>query len=135
MVSMDLLDDDTLLDLRRRAKATDPAAVLEEERRQRQQAAGTSPRSSAPLVWPQGQASLANTTGIPLDPGPAPGTCALCQQRPAKDACTSCGRPACAADLWVMLRLCRACASDADVARGQRGARPEGSNWLQRGRA
>ena len=44
-----------------------------------------------------------------------------------------CGRAACAADLWVMLRLCRACASDRAVERGQRPAQPEPANWLARG--
>ena len=113
----DLLDDEALLDLRRRAKATDPAAVLAEERQRRQALASKG----------------SNDLRLPAAPGPVSGptsTCALCGTRAAKGTCTSCGRPACAADLWVMLRLCRACASDADVARGQRGARPEGTNWL-----
>ena len=116
----DLLDDEGLLDLRRRAKATDPAAVLAEERRRRE---AFSPRPG------DGPAPAALHT----DPTTASGLCGVCGSRAARDRCTSCGRPACAADLWIMLRLCRACASDGDVARGQRGARPEGRNWLEGG--
>lgn len=110
---MDLLDDDSLLDLRRRARPTDAAAVLAEERRLRQ--------SKAPAPLPP-----------PAAPPPADGTrCALCNARPPRDTCVQCGRPACAADLWIMLRLCRTCASDEDVERGQRGARPAQRNWLE----
>ncbi len=117
----DLLDDEALLDLRRRAKATDPAAVLAEERQRR---AAFAARSN-------GLAVPAPASSPSASPASAPGLCAVCGTRPAKDKCTSCGRPACAADLWIMLRLCRACASDGDVERGQRGAKPEAGNWLE----
>lgn len=110
----DLLDDESLLDLRRRAKATDPGAVLAEERRRRD---AFSARS--------------NDLAVPATPAVPAGPCAVCKARPAKDQCTNCGQAVCAADLWVMLRLCRACADDGDVARGQRGARPEAKNWLE----
>ena len=112
----DLLDDEGLLDLRTRAKATDPAAVLAEERRRRDALATRSNDLSAPLR---------------ADPAGPAGLCGVCLTRAARDRCTSCGQPACAADLWIMLRLCRRCASDGDVERGQRGARPEGRNWLE----
>ena len=115
----DLLDDDSLLDLRRRAKPTAPAAVLSEER-QRRDAVGR--RFDQAIV----------AAAVPAR-AEGPATCAVCGTRPARDACTACGRPACAADLWIMLRLCRSCADDRDVARGQRGARPEDRNWLQGG--
>lgn len=113
---MDLLDDETLIDLRRRAKATDPAAVLAEER-QRRHAANPQPMA------------------VPEAPTPEPvaaGICALCKTRPSRGHCVQCGRAACAADLWVMLRLCRTCASDDDVERGQRGRREGARNWAER---
>ena len=127
MVAMDLLDDESLIDLRRRAKATDPAAVLEEERRRREAvpSRGTTPGS---------------VPGAPLS-GAAPaaaspdGLCALCLTRPARGTCAMCGRAACSADLWVMLRLCRSCANERDVERGQRPAKPEPGNWLAGDRA
>lgn len=122
----DLLDDEALLDLRRRAKATDPAAVLEEERRRR-----------AAAAWPTAAAHPGAAAPAAAAPAAMAGTgtadaaaCALCGTRRARDRCTMCGRPACAADLWVMLRLCRACADERAVERGQRGSRPEAANWL-----
>lgn len=127
-----LLDDEDLLDLRGRAKATDPAAVLAEERRRR--AATPAPRRAEPPVGsgpsPTEAQAAASAVGAP---GAASGVsaCAICGTRKARGTCTMCGRPACAADLWVMLRLCRACADERAVERGQRGARPEASNWLE----
>lgn len=126
---MDLLDDDTLIDLRRRARPTDPAAVLAEEGR----------RSSLPARNPALR-DWEGTSQPPTTPGPnqtdasaAPGNglCQLCGTRPQRGQCAMCHRHACAADLWVMLRLCRDCASDDAVARGQRGAQPEAGNWLE----
>ena len=124
----DLLDDESLLDLRRRAKPTDPAAVLAEERARRKAVARPPTRAT------ESTESWENGTGSPdsVDSVARSGAmCGVCKTRPARDRCTSCGQPACAADLWVMLRLCRSCASDGDVARGQRGAKPEGRNWLE----
>jgi len=112
---MDLLDDEALIDLRRRAKATDPGAVLAEERQRRQ--------TTKPQNFSLPDAAAPETV-------PA-GLCALCKTRPLRDHCVQCGRAACAADLWVMLRLCRTCASDDDVERGQRGSRPGQRNWLE----
>ncbi|MEK6975223.1 MAG: hypothetical protein AABY18_02660 [Candidatus Thermoplasmatota archaeon] len=114
---MDLLDDESLIDLRRRAKSTDPAAVLEEERRRR--AAGKPANAQTQAVEPPPSSNAASN-----------GMCSLCATRPARGTCAMCGRAACAADLWIMLRLCRTCASDRDVERGQRGAQPESGNWL-----
>lgn len=111
---MDLLDDESLLDLRRRARPTDAAAVLEEERRLRQ-----TRRAAASGFLP------------PAAPPADPTVCALCKVGKPRDACLQCGRPACAADLWIMLRLCRDCATDQDVERGQRDARPSAKNWLE----
>lgn len=132
---MDLLDDDALIDLRRRARPTDPAAVLQEEGR----------RTAMPSTNPafrefQDQSRIPSTPAVdpsstsPPGAGTTPlaqGLCQLCTTRPARGSCAMCGRSACAADLWVMLRLCRDCASDDAVARGQRGAKPEDRNWLE----
>jgi hypothetical protein len=118
VVDMDLLDDESLIDLRRRAKATDPAAVLAEERRL---------RAGAP-AGPAKPAPAAAAGAVPT--ASADGLCALCLTRPARGTCAMCGRAACAADLWVMLRLCRSCANERDVERGQRPAKPEPGNWL-----
>lgn len=123
MVAMDLLDDESLIDLRRRAKATDPGAVLEEERRRREAApAKGSGASSA--------GSKSHGSGSPAEAALPDGLCALCLTRPSRGTCAMCGRAACAADLWVMLRLCRSCANERDVERGQRPAKPEPGNWL-----
>ena len=119
MVS-DLLDDEALIDLRRRAKATDPAAVLSEERQRRASATPGAPTLAA------------MPASAPAPEPAAEGVCAICRTRRAKDKCTLCGKPTCAADLWIMLRLCRACADERAVERGQRGAKPEAGNWLER---
>lgn len=120
MVAMDLLDDESLIDLRRRAKSTDPAAVLDEERQRRSSPAssGTQPHTTGPL------------SGAASAPASPDGLCALCHTRPSRGTCALCGRAACAADLWIMLRLCRSCANERDVERGQRPAEPEPANWL-----
>ena len=126
---MSLLDDDGLLDLRPRGRATDPAAALAEEGRR-----DRLPQANAALrAWPAPTPADARAAAVPDAPGRtgAPSLCALCGTRPSRGDCALCGRAACAADLWVMLRLCRACADDDAVARGQRGARPEASNWLE----
>lgn len=122
---MDLLDDESLLDLRRRARPTDAAAVLEEERRLRQA------KPQSPASNPDATAGIVSTPREPEPLNLAARQCALCKARPPRDLCVQCGRPACAADLWIMLRLCRTCATDDDVERGQRGARPSQRNWLE----
>jgi hypothetical protein len=127
VVAMDLLDDESLIDLRRRAKATDPAAVLEEERRRR----AATPSAKGPVdgtpATPLGAPAATPSAAASAS---AQGLCALCLTRPSRGTCAMCGRGACAADLWVMLRLCRSCASERDMERSQRPARPEASNWL-----
>lgn len=136
---MDLLDDDTLIDLRRRARPTDPAAVLQEEGRRANLPAtnpalrdwqGASPATTPatpPTATPDRTAPPASSKAGDSDNG----LCQLCGTRPQRGQCAMCQRHACAADLWVMLRLCRDCASDDAVARGQRGAQPEARNWLE----
>ncbi len=140
MMRMDLLDDDALIDLRRRAHATDPAAVLREESRRT-----AMPSTNPALRDFQSPHPPHSPAGAGPDAGPTPtltptttstaasarGLCQLCGTRPPRGTCALCGRSVCAADLWVMLRLCRDCASDDAVARGQRGAKPEDRNWLE----
>lgn len=130
----DLLDDDALLDLRQRAKRTDPAAVLDEERRRTPLPASNPAlrawQGNAPPAAP-GAPRAATPDGDDANAANANDLlCQLCRTRPQRGQCAMCGRRACAADLWVMLRLCRDCASDDAVARGQRGAQPEERNWL-----
>ncbi len=104
---MDLLDDDDLLNLRRRARSTDPEAVVAEER-------------SGRLVLPSQNRDLDEWASTPAGsqseaPARGPGTagaCHVCGTRPGRSTCANCGRKACHADMWVMLRLCRACAKD-----------------------
>lgn len=116
---MDLLDDDTLLDLRRRARPTDPQAVIAEERK----------RASAPaanddlLHWNTPQSAPAETSTNPA-------LCPICKQRPGRQVCNACKRNVCPADVWTMLGLCKSCASAEDVARWHRPATPERANWL-----
>lgn len=117
-----LLDDDGLLDLRRRAARTDPAAVIAEERAQ---AAAVPHANQSLLDW---------GTPTSATPAPAPSTttglCPLCNVRPARQRCNSCNRMVCPADVWTMLGLCKSCASAEDVAHWHRPAAPEADNWL-----
>ena len=108
MVAMDLLDDESLIDLRRRASSK-----------------AASPQAGLPAI--PSPSPLSGTAAAPAVPD---GMCGLCVTRPARGTCAMCGRGACAADLWVMLRLCRSCASERDMERSQRPAQPEASNWL-----
>ena len=80
---MDLLADDSLLDLRPHA---------------RRPAAASTPVPSTALPQP------------PPSTAPVGGTCALCNARLARTSCPSCGRAVCSIDLWAMLGLCKACA-------------------------
>lgn len=120
---VDLLDDDRLLDLRRRASATDPRAVIDEERRDTRQ---TSPAANRDLLdWERAG---------PGSPAPASesATCVICKIRPGRRTCNACNRRVCAGDSWAMLGLCTTCARDEDVARWHRPASPEANNWLER---
>lgn len=119
MTGMDLLDDDTLLDLRPRGRRTDPAAFIERERRR----TTLPPENPALRDW-QETAPLA-----PADPrAPREGTevCALCGTRQARSTCAHCGRAVCTTDLWTMLGLCRQCAAAGSGARTLREPGAEG---------
>ena len=127
---VDLLADDALLDLRPRAKPTDPLAVVAEE---------ASLRAAAPRLPAVQEADPAPAPGAVLPAAPAathpghPGPAAACHAcaKAAAGACASCGRAVCAQHRWTMLALCVGCASEERVGRAQREARPEPRNWLE----
>lgn len=121
---LSLLDDDGLLDLRGRARATDPAAVAAEERARR----GRVPATNRDLeAWrPEAPDT---TTGPPADA--AEGTvCHIDGDRAARYTCKQCGRPMCAEHTWIMFGLCTACATEERMQRWHDAARPEDRNWL-----
>ena len=96
---MDLLDDDSVIDLRPRGRKTDPAAFIAQQRGR-----GIAvPAENAPLrEWSR-----------PQEPAVTPieglGLCVKCTTRPAKSRCAQCNEAVCAADAWAMLGLCKAC--------------------------
>lgn len=97
---MDILDDDSVIDLRPRGKKTDPAAFIEQQRRR----ATPVPEENAALRdWGERPEPSAPATGTELGP------CAACATRPARSRCAQCGKAVCAADAWSMLGLCKAC--------------------------
>jgi hypothetical protein len=119
-VVTDLLDDEALLDLRRRGARTDPAAAIAEERSR------TAPLAPANRdLQAFSDAPPRMTPGQDLD-------CPLCHVRPARQVCNACRRRVCSADIWTMLGLCKDCASAEDVARWHKPAEPEATNWLKR---
>lgn len=120
---VDLLDDDALLDLRRRGRSTDPAAVIAEERRR----GPALPQANESLTSWQATAKAAPTT--PARPS-GPALCPICTTRPGRQTCNACRRVVCPADVWTMLGLCKSCASAEDVAHWHRPAAPERDNWL-----
>lgn len=115
---MDLLGDEGLLDLRGRGRRTDPGSLVEEARRGRTEL----PESNAELAaWARDQGSA---------PEPeAPDHCHRCQ-RPPRLRCNSCDRPTCAAHSWVMLGVCRDCATEDRMSRWH-GSTVSDRNWLE----
>lgn len=125
MIAVDLLDDDSLLDLRRRARRTDPAAVTAEERSERGEAPGTNP---ALADWMRS----AGIDAVGPHESDAPdGDCHVCRRRAAKYTCAHCGKGACAAHQWVMFGLCHRCATEDRIRRWHAKGRPESDNWLE----
>ena len=110
----DLLDDDGLLDIGRK-RSTDPGRAVAEERGKWQEA----PEQNAEL------ASWAKQAAPSKD-----GACHVCQ-RPARGACGSCGRPACSSHSWVMLGVCRACATEDRMQRWHHERAAGQDNWLE----
>ncbi len=101
---MDLLDDDDLLNLRRRARSTDPEAVVAEERSARTEM----PSQNRDLSeWASRQPETGTQEPVSKD-----AACHVCKTRAGRSKCANCGRMACQADTWVMLRLCRLCARE-----------------------
>lgn len=70
-------------------------------------------------------------------PGPAEslGTCGLCGARPAVRRCLNCETPACKDDYWVMMGLCKRCATPAELQAARDGSlrpRPDlGIKWVE----
>jgi hypothetical protein len=95
---MDLLDDDSVIDLRPRGRKTDPAAFIEQQRGR----GVPVPPENAPLrEWARPEPG-------PASPSQHLGACVRCG-RPARRQCAQCQQAVCAADSWSMLGLCRAC--------------------------
>ncbi len=107
----DLLDDDGLLDLRKRARDVD--GVVAEE------------RSRWDDLPPSNQALAAWDTKKP-----ALGRCHVCDH-PPRMTCRSCHKQACGSHSWVMLGVCRACATEDRVARWNKEKQASDKNWLE----
>ena len=125
---IDLLDDADLLDLRDRARRTDPQAVTREERQRHKDLPAANAELEAWLAEPRhggGQASV--------DPAAVGAQCQIVAGRAAKYRCNQCGRDACAEHYWVMFGLCTSCASEERVRRWHGDSRPEDHNWLDEG--
>lgn len=123
---MDLLDDDGLLDLRRRGRATDPRSAVAEERRRRDQAADDEPDWGS--LGADAEGGRDGSDGADAVPE---GTCPICKRRAGALDCRSCGRRVCKSDAWIMFGLCRTCAKEDRVQRWNEQAAPEDRNWLQ----
>jgi hypothetical protein len=120
---MDLLDDEELLNVRRRG---DGSAA---------KAAGQAPQGASSKVqenqalrdWSPPSAPAADAASK----GPvADGTCPICTVRPGRRKCNACHRIVCTGDLWTMLGLCTECSTEQDIAHWHRPAAPEERNWL-----
>lgn len=113
---MDLLGDDGLLDLRKRARRTDPKEVVDEIRGRR---SSLPDRNEELAAWLE-------EDGAPRPDGSG---CHVCG-RMARLTCKACGRGVCAQDSWFMLGLCRACATEERV-QAWHGEEPDVGNWLE----
>ncbi len=121
MVTGGLLDDDELLNLgSRRTQGTSSAAST------------STPGVNKDLeAWMDAGTARPDKEAKGKDGQPGKDTCGMCGQRRPQYQCVQCKRPTCAADYWVMLALCRDCASEERVRRFRTGTgRAEGQNWL-----
>lgn len=77
-------------------------------------------------------AATAHPAGAAANPTTASTStlCPLCNIRPGRQRCNSCGKLVCPADIWTMLGLCKSCATAEDFAHWHRPAAPEEKNWL-----
>ncbi len=115
---MDLLGDDDLIDLRKRAKSSDPAAFVDDARRHRP----SLPESNRELArWAQDRPAA--------QPAANPDHCHQCKN-PPRMVCKSCDRPSCAAHSWAMLGVCRGCATEDRMKRWHRSTVSD-KNWLE----
>ncbi len=109
---VDLLGDDGLLDIRRKRR-TDPTQLIEDLQRERDEV-------------PEENAALREWAA---KPGTVQTACHLCGSKPRLQ-CQSCGKPACGKDSWVMLGLCRTCATEDRMRLWHDRNRNVSDNWL-----
>lgn len=109
---VDLLDDDTLLDLRKRRAPSDVAGTVADMRR------GDRPMPESNQALREWRPGAKRHDG-----------CHLCGRRPRLQ-CQACQRPACGADSWVMLGLCRTCATEERVKLRRQDERTVSDDWL-----
>lgn len=109
---VDLLGDDDLLNLGKRAKSTDPAAVVQEER--------------ARKSMPTNNVDLQEFQAKPKESS----TCGVCNKNAPKRTCHNCGKRVCNHCSWTMLGLCQVCAREDRVAKFNTQQAPEDNNWL-----
>ncbi len=109
---VDLLSDDGLLDLGRRRASTDPAKAVQELAPKRD----TTPSRNKDLdEW--------------AAPRSKQDQCHLCGAAP-RLRCRQCDQGACGKDSWVMLGLCRTCATEDRMKALHDHERRVGDNWL-----
>ncbi len=109
---VDLLGDDGLLDIRR-TRRTDPTQLVEDLRRDRDEMPAS---NDALREWA-------------ASPGKVHTACHLCGSKPRMQ-CQACSRPACGKDSWVMLGLCRTCATEERMRLWHDRNRTVSDNWL-----
>lgn len=108
---VDLLDDDSLLNLRKRRSTTDPLEATKEIRANFH----TGPATNEALeAWKREQAAK--------------------QEEPSTSAgprtCRSCGTSVTAKDHWVMLGLCKSCVGEEKLKQPDRLGQVEDTDWL-----
>jgi hypothetical protein len=50
------------------------------------------------------------------------GPCSVCQEKPGQERCVHCEKPACREHYWVMLGLCKVCATEDEMKAAREGA-------------
>jgi hypothetical protein len=111
---VDLLGDDGLLDLRDKKRHTDPVAAVQD------------------LVAEHDEAPAENDalrTWAPDHPERPDGVCHLCSA-PPRLKCGACNQLACGKDSWIMLGLCRTCATEERMKLWHERNHTVSENWL-----
>ena len=122
-MTMDLLDDDGLMDIGAHGSRTDPRAVTDELRAKQEH---IPERNKALGQW----AERLGDGGSLRDVAPhSNDECHLCTAR-GRNVCQQCSRKACASHFWVMFGLCRSCASEEGVKAWHKEKKAEDTNWL-----